>query len=209
MNGFSTVDYVVLSESLLPSVLYFTNYEFNYLSDHSQIKVILKCKVNSNIESSCISKWPKTQNFKWSILSKEKLLDCMSKENVINDIINFETKSFAQDRSGINTASEELTNLLSHLTVQSCKVTKQKKKPTKKIKQKWSDQSVQDQKKSLNLILSKIRKNPYDNELKQKYFCQLKTFRKIVKQKKKAYMKSLYDKLSDTMNNNPQEQNEG
>ena len=44
-NGFSSVDYAILSESLLPSVIYFKTNDFTYLSDHVQIELYLKCSI--------------------------------------------------------------------------------------------------------------------------------------------------------------------
>ena len=44
-NGCSSVDYSIVSESLLSSVLFFTTQDFNFLSDHSQIKLIIKCTI--------------------------------------------------------------------------------------------------------------------------------------------------------------------
>jgi hypothetical protein len=55
-----------------------------------------------------------------------------------------------------------------------------------------------EKKKSLNFLSGLIRKNPNNNELRQKYFLQLKSFKKAIKQKKKqAFKQSIYDKLLD------------
>ena len=44
-NGFSSVDYAIVSESLLTSVNYFTTHSFNYLSDHVQLESIMNCNI--------------------------------------------------------------------------------------------------------------------------------------------------------------------
>jgi hypothetical protein len=44
-NGFSSVDYAILSESLLPSVKYSKTNDFTYLPDHVQIELYLKCSI--------------------------------------------------------------------------------------------------------------------------------------------------------------------
>lgn len=54
VNGLSSVDYAIASESLLSSVLYFSTQEINYLSDHVQIKLLLKCKLQKNATSESI-----------------------------------------------------------------------------------------------------------------------------------------------------------
>jgi hypothetical protein len=57
-----------------------------------------------------------------------------------------------------------------------------------------------------SLFLGKqLRNDPYNNQLKQKYFYQLKCFRKIVKQKKYAYKQHIFDQLSDSMEKKPAE----
>jgi hypothetical protein len=48
----------------------------------------------------------------------------------------------------------------------SCKFIHVKKKS--KERQKWSDKSVYEQKKSLNFLGKQLRKDPYNNQLKQK-----------------------------------------
>ena len=108
-------------------------------------------------------------------------------ENVKNKIINFEIKNFAEDQYGIDTATEELNLVFEDIANKSCKFIHVKKKSKeRKVWQKWSVKSVYEQKKSLNFLGKQSRKDSYNNQLKQKYFYQLKCFRKIVKQKKHA-----------------------
>jgi hypothetical protein len=59
--------------------------------------------------------------------------------------------------------------------------------------------------KSLNFLGKQLRKDPYNNQLKQKYFYQLKCFRKIVKQRKYAYKQHIFNQLSDSMEKKPAE----
>ena len=60
---------------------------------------------------------------------------------------------------------------------------RKRKKKIKLFRQKWSDISIYEKKKSLDFLSGLIRKNPNNNELNQKYFLQLKSFRKDIKQK--------------------------
>ena len=85
----------------------------------------------------------------------------------------------------MDTATEELNLVFEDIANKSCKFIHVKKKiKERKVWQKWSVKSVYEQKKSLNFLGKQLRKDPYNNQLKQKYFYQLKCFRKIVKQKK-------------------------
>lgn len=67
-----------------------------------------------------------------------------------------------------------------------------KESKERKVRQKWSDISVYEQKKSLNFLGKQLRKDPYNNQLKQKYFYQLKCFRKIVKTKQNMLINNIY-----------------
>jgi len=187
------------------SVLFFTTQDFNFLSDHSQIKLIIKCNITQD-NSNFMTNWRENKGYRWTSESKLKIIEALSDENVKNKIINFEIKNFAEDQYGIDTATEELNLVFEDIANKSCKFIHVKKKSKeRKVRQKWSDISVYEQKKSLNFLGKQLRKNPYNNQLKQKYFYQLKCFRKIVKQKKYAYKQHIFDQLSDSMEKNPAE----
>jgi endonuclease/exonuclease/phosphatase family metal-dependent hydrolase len=61
-NGFSSVDYAILSESLLPSVKYFKTNDFTYLSDHVQVELYLKCSINDKTKTNLDEKDEKYKN---------------------------------------------------------------------------------------------------------------------------------------------------
>jgi hypothetical protein len=69
---------------------------------------------------------------------------------------------------------------------------RKRKKKIKLFRQKWSDISIYEKKKSLNFLSGLIRKNPNNNELRQKYFLQLKSFKKAIKQKKNRLLSSQF-----------------
>jgi len=129
VNGLSTVDYAVVSESLLSSVLYFTNQDFTYLSDHAQIRVILKCKMKHFSRfSSTISSWSETNEFQWTKDSKRLIVDTLCDEIIINDIVNFEFKNYNDDQNGVDLATEDLNSFLNKLANKCCKNFKYKRR---------------------------------------------------------------------------------
>ena len=204
-NGYSCVDYAIISDSLLTSVEYFTTEDFNYLSDHVQIVVHLKCKIENNKVLST-HQWENTKSYKWNEKSKNILSECLVSEDLKNQIIDFESKSFSENQMGINEATKELSLILSTLTEKSCRlITKRNKRRQKKIKQKWSDISVYEYKKTLNHLGKQLKITPFNNAIKQKYFGLLKSFRTIVRHKKQAYKQKMFNKLSSTINKNPKE----
>ena len=94
------VDYSIVSESLLSSVLFFTTQDFNFLSDHSQIKLIIKCNKTQD-NSNFMTNRRENKGYRWTSESKLKIIEALSEENVKNKIINFEIKNFAEDQYGI------------------------------------------------------------------------------------------------------------
>ena len=72
-------------------------------------------------------------------------MDCLSTEQVINRIVNFETETFMEDQKGVDSATNNLTKSLNHLSENSCKIKKlSSTKMRKPRRQLWSDQSVLD-----------------------------------------------------------------
>ena len=86
VNGCSTVDYAVLSESLLSSVKCFCTCDLSYLSDHVPIYFVIKCNVYCN--QSFVQKNKTTSlrpfdspNYKWTEQSKFKLYEVLNSED--------------------------------------------------------------------------------------------------------------------------------
>ncbi|CAG2186198.1 unnamed protein product [Mytilus edulis] len=121
-NGSSVVDYAIVSESLLSSVEYFKTHEFNYLSDHVKIEIFLKCMQREyNFDIFENSNWSSYKSFKWdSQKSKLKLLDHLSDETVLNNIVNFEMQTFSNDQRGVDDETNKLTTILCNLAENSC-----------------------------------------------------------------------------------------
>ncbi|CAG2197214.1 unnamed protein product [Mytilus edulis] len=134
-SGFSTVDYAVVSESLLSSVKYFKTNDFTYLSDHVQITLYMKCSINIDKEIGLEEKgWHWIKSYKWSENSKLKLIDALLTENVKNEIIEFEMVNYEENQVGVDEATEKLTKILDNISSLSCKATPKTKRRKKKRK---------------------------------------------------------------------------
>ncbi|CAG2231450.1 unnamed protein product [Mytilus edulis] len=141
-SGFSTVDYAV-------------------------------CSINIDKEISLEEKgWHWIKSCKWSENSKLKLIDALLTENVNNEIIEFEMVNYEENQVGVDEATEKLTKILDNISSLSCKATPKTKrrKKKRKFKQVWSDNVVYETKRQINKIGNKIRNNPNNNSLKQKFF---------------------------------------
>ncbi|CAG2186412.1 unnamed protein product [Mytilus edulis] len=173
-TGFSTVDYAIASESLLPEVKYFKTNDFTYLSDHVQINLYMNCSI---ISDTCMKKcldekrWHLIKSYKWTELSSSKLIDVLSTENVKKEILDLEMEHFDSNKLGVDGATEKLNKILQTIAENTCKViSKPTKKKKKKIKQVWSDNVVYETKRQINYLGNKIKNNLNDKSLKSKYF---------------------------------------
>ena len=71
--------------------------------------------------------------------------------------------------NGINKASEQLTNIFDNLAKTSCKIIRHKKVKIKK-KKSWSDNEVNDLKKTVVDLGNKMRSKPFDLQLRHNFF---------------------------------------
>ena len=111
---------VFVSKSLLTSVIYFKTNEINYLSDHAQIEIFLKCNISEKQSLFPEDKWKTMKSYKWNDNSKNILIQTLSSENFINEIINFESKKYSENQNGIDQAASELDLILCNLTEKTC-----------------------------------------------------------------------------------------
>ena len=116
-------------------------------------------------------KWKWIKSYKWTENSKSKLIDSLLSENIKNNIIEFEMENFKENQIGVDGAAQKLVDIFDSISSLSCKVLpKNRKKKTKKFKQKWSDNVVYETKHQLNRMGNQIKSNPYDKHLKQIFF---------------------------------------
>ena len=112
-NGQSVVDYGIVSESLLSSVKYFKNSAINYLSDHTQLQIFLRCNWNNEIKNISDKEWTNSISYKWDTKkSKLKLINYLSTKTTINEIVNFEMKQYSQNQEGVDEAINDFNNIL-------------------------------------------------------------------------------------------------
>jgi hypothetical protein len=53
-------------------------------------------------------------------MSKHKLLDAMSENSILEQIVSFENSSFEKNSTGIDEASDDLNNIFQNLAKKSC-----------------------------------------------------------------------------------------
>ena len=105
-----------------------------------------------------------TVNYRWTDGSKEEIVDVLCNETILIEITNFETKTFSGEQNGINFATEELNSVLGKIADKSCKKVRKRKNKRKLLRQKWSDISIYEKRKSLNFE-SQCKNGPYVCEM--------------------------------------------
>ncbi|CAG2188723.1 unnamed protein product [Mytilus edulis] len=121
-NGFSTVDYALVSESLLSSVQYFKTNDFTYLSDHAKIDLFLKCSINENAEFKLDNnKWKSINTYKWTEQSKNLVINALSTDYIREEIISLEILDINKTQDGVDEAVEKLTDILQNISEMACK----------------------------------------------------------------------------------------
>ena len=167
------------------------------MSDHAQISVYIQCnKSNSEIISSSRALQSNILkcSYKWENISKSKLLDALSDPKVLEQILSYENTNYEQNTQGIDKATEALNSILQDLAMKSCKVINCRKKKAKK-KNPWFDNQLRDLKKTVLMLGTKMKNEPFNKKIRCDYFTHCKKMKKMVKQKKHFFEKELYDKL--------------
>ena len=204
-NGASTVDYALSDLDLMSSIDYFHIGEPSYLSDHVQISVIIKCNINQDVRQERKDFVPIENRYKWGETSKRKLLDALADESVINKIVNFEDSQYDKTPSGIDQATHDLNEIFENLATKSCKSIKFKKVKSKRLNKKpWADNEIRELKKTINIYGDKLRKNPFDLNIKNTFYKHCKELKKLVKKKKILFKKDLFEKLTVLQESDPQ-----
>ena len=119
-NGASTVDYALADVDLLKNINFFQVSNPSYLSDHVQIVVHLYCNIslNEKYDNALHSNTNLLKySYKWGEMSKHKLLDAMSENSILEQIVSFENSSFEKNSTGIDEASDDLNNIFQNLAI--------------------------------------------------------------------------------------------
>ncbi|CAG2201512.1 unnamed protein product [Mytilus edulis] len=203
-NGSSTVDYALSDMDLMSSIEYFYIGEPTYLSDHVPIYVILKCNICHTEHKSHKSFTQIGVKYRWENTSRDKMIEVLGENFIKQQIRDFEDSQFEQTFSGIDKATSDIKNIFESLANKSCKIVRYKKVKQKILNRKpWVDHEVRDLKKTIKAKGAKLRREPFNLELKCKFFTHAKKLKKLVKRKKIIFKKNLYETLTNLQENDP------
>ena len=147
---------------LLKNINFFQVSDPSYLLDHVQIVVHLYCNISLNEKSdNALHSNLLKYSYKGGKMSKHKLLDAMSENSILEQIVSFENSSFEKNCTGIDEASSDLNNIFQNLAKQSCRFVHLNKKKVKK-KKSWIDTEFKDLMKTVLNVGSEVKKQPFN-----------------------------------------------
>ncbi|KAK3099269.1 hypothetical protein FSP39_001936 [Pinctada imbricata] len=197
-NGCSTVDYCIAQEDLLQDLQMFKVHEFKgNLSNHCKISTQLS--ISAKIKNSRIDTHPLTK-VKWTEEMKMKYKIAIQTTQFLEAV---ESLSTNVEKEDINTLISELSNLLVGILPRNNKSTEKKKRKSKR--QKWYDQDCRDMKSSLYKLNRSLIKNPYDKEIREKFFHIRKSYKKLLRYKMKQYKNEIIEKIDTLKSSNARE----
>jgi hypothetical protein len=151
--GSIVVDYIAVSEDLVPLFTYFNVHDFHPdLSDHCQISCLLNCNFSTITDHRNYTKMP--EKYIWSDNSAE-LFQFALNSNTVKDMIDkFKSKSYTMyTKDTINEAANDLRNVIIKAADMSLKKRKRGNGTKKRVKKKypeWYDMNLSLMKRELN-----------------------------------------------------------
>lgn len=204
-RGNSTVDYFIVSEDIFYEFVFMNVLPPNELSDHSILWACLKSNFTNTFVQDDDSNFDMLPG-KFDIDSGSKL-DFISalKENNTTCLVNEFLLEVNNPCADINILSDNLNNIILN-SANKCFHFKhfiKKKKTKKKYKKKWFDGNCLFLKRELNNISKKLQKFPDDYHLKSTYHRFRKEYKKMLKDTKHNYFKSIVNTLDTLQEKDP------
>ena len=180
----STVDYSILSESLIPDIPYFIVNPHNYLSDHSQISLWIRSddyslKPQSDNHGDSLIDLPKSFVFKNHFKKDFQVVLCSN--SIQTKIRKFNETIFPSDQAGVNQANNLLSEIFMSAAEKSFHNTNGKfRKKTKNVKKKWFNGECVSARKLVLLASKNKHREPSNPAIRRSYNKNLKHFKKCL-----------------------------
>ena len=151
--GSSGVDYIAVSEDLVPLFTYFNVHDLHPdLSDHCQISCLLNCNFSTITDHRNYTKMP--EKYIWSDNSAELFQSALNSNTVKDMIDKFKSKTYTMyTKETINEAANDLRNVIIKAADMSLKTRKRGNGTKKRVKKKypeWYDMNLSLMKRELN-----------------------------------------------------------
>ena len=217
-NGQSCVDYCLVSPKLYNNVRTLLVGDFiSTLSDHCPLSIMLKVNVNALVDNSDFKFITKPAKLQWNNDISYRFENILQTDEFSSKINSFLCQTFSVDQTGIDQATEGLSEILiegalrsdysisnkTNLvkpTLSKCSKGKAKKR---KSHPKWHDISCADAHRSVVLTSKLLKGDPKNSYLRGKLFSETKIYNKLVKNRQKEFVEKMFCELDSIHKNNP------
>ena len=194
-QGFSTVDYIIVSQNLYKSFDSFIVKQPSPLSDHSQLigwlnisrPVKIACLNNTELQSLQLQ-------FLWKEDSNIKFSDALDSPEVSYLINQFNIRDFQYTFDDVNEAVLEFNHIIESAAKTSLQLSKTKSKKNKDS-QVWFDNECKSVRKLHKKLSNRLHKAPLDIYLRQRYNDINKTYKSLLRRKKQKFYNDQIDTL--------------
>lgn len=204
-NGCSIVDYFILSESLLPQVLYVHVSDFKAAFSDCHSKVSMKLMANFEREANFDNLIDFPARFIWNNESIQTFQETFAHPATQNDIKKFMDEKISLHKVSIDTATNNIHVIFEKVCSVSLKKKKRKKKIINNENKNWFDQELTAVKRQLEDKAYLMSKFPNDPLVRGSFFKMNKKYAKLRKKKKREFKQSILDKLDNLQSENPKE----
>ena len=208
--GKSTVDYIIADQLLLSYMSYFTVHTITDLSDHCLLEARLQRVqfINNELvkteKAQYKPKWPK---FIWDNDTSESFKLSLLENDISEKHTTFLTKTFKTNINGVNSATDDLSDIIQSAGKKVLKVRYFTSNPNKrkKLNKPWFNNICKSLKGHLTKLAQEMKKHPYDKQLHTLYMTKRKEYKLALKRQQNEYKDNLLKKLSSNYINNPRE----
>ena len=210
-NGSSTVDYMLVDESLFNCVQTFKVHDMlNHLSDHCPISSVLNLHYHKNSRddfSNASSQFLAPKRLKWDVLQENSFkmkLACTNMQERLDNISTLPLKS----GDDIETALRQVNNILTdaaEIRINRKASRKLKRRVGKQKTKPWFSDDLMTLRKCLKKAGQDLVNNCRDDTFRQRFFKLKKKFKTEVRRKKREFKQGLYDRLVRLSKDNPKE----
>ena len=207
-NGASTIDYAILSQSLLEDVVNFSVLPLSFFSSHCPIAFTLRTKVFKIDKSTSHFSLPKPRVFIWNNEKINQFNLFLNMESSISKVdLAIEQMSQNQfSNNSIDTVVASINEVVNDaarkcFATKNCKNNKNHHRNSRH--KRWFDKDCEEAKKELLLSAKNLQRFPKDPIVRGRYHKLKKQYKRLVKDKEQAFRKKMLDSISQCEKNNP------
>ena len=213
-RGRSVVDYCAASPGLLKQIPFFSvGHILPVHSDHCPIDITLKVDAIGLRESASYQYIEKPDNIRWLKNRKDAFCNAIQAPACKQAVTGFLNVGILPDQASIDGATSFLTNLMTTsaqiagMDMRRGAKARVQVRPdqARKRRPKWHDISCHQAFKKVQLTSKLVSQYPKCQYLRGKLFAESKEYKKVVKQKQKAFMLGIFEQLDAAYLSNPRE----